>query len=36
MVADLSIKTKILLWGGIALGSMSVGILGYAVARYVV
>jgi len=35
MIVDLSIKTKILFWGGIALGSMSVGILGYAVVRYV-
>ncbi|TKY64263.1 Mitochondrial ubiquitin ligase activator of nfkb 1 [Spatholobus suberectus] len=33
MIVDLSIKTKILFWGGIALGSMSVGILGYAVVR---
>ncbi|CAJ1950769.1 unnamed protein product [Sphenostylis stenocarpa] len=33
MILDLSIKTKILFWGGIALGSMSVGILGYAVVR---
>jgi len=35
MIVDLSIKTKILFWGGVALGSMSVGILGYAVVRYV-
>ncbi|KHN43831.1 Mitochondrial ubiquitin ligase activator of nfkb 1 [Glycine soja] len=33
MIMDLSIKTKILFWGGIALGSMSVGVLGYAVVR---
>ncbi|KAL2336432.1 hypothetical protein Fmac_010878 [Flemingia macrophylla] len=33
MIVDLSIKTKILFWGGIALGSMSVGILSYAVVR---
>ncbi|WVZ22254.1 hypothetical protein V8G54_000798 [Vigna mungo] len=33
MIVDLSIKTKILFWGGIAIGSMSVGILGYAVVR---
>ncbi|QCE02384.1 baculoviral IAP repeat-containing 2/3/4 [Vigna unguiculata] len=33
MIVDLSIKTKILFWGGVALGSMSVGILGYAVVR---
>lgn len=35
MIMDLSIKTKILFWGGIALGSMSVGVLGYAVVRCV-
>eukprot|EP00256_Glycine_max_P032023 XP_006576561.1 E3 ubiquitin-protein ligase SPL2 isoform X1 [Glycine max] len=33
MIVDLSSKTKILFWGGIALGSMSVGVLGYAVVR---
>ncbi|KAK7255713.1 hypothetical protein RIF29_29132 [Crotalaria pallida] len=33
MIVDLSFKTKILFWGGIALGSMSVGILGYAAVR---
>ncbi|BAT98292.1 hypothetical protein LR48_Vigan11g009400 [Vigna angularis] len=33
MIVDLSIKTKILFWGGITLGSMSIGILGYAVVR---
>ncbi|XP_020232197.1 E3 ubiquitin-protein ligase SPL2 [Cajanus cajan] len=33
MIVDLSIKTKVLFWGGIALGSMSVGILSYAVVR---
>ena len=34
MIVDLSIKAKILFWGGISLGSMSVGVLGYAVLRY--
>ncbi|XP_061342883.1 E3 ubiquitin-protein ligase SPL2 [Gastrolobium bilobum] len=33
MVVELSFKTKILFWGGVLLGSMSVGILGYAVVR---
>ncbi|KAG4937895.1 hypothetical protein JHK82_045705 [Glycine max] len=33
MIVDLSIKAKILFWGGISLGSMSVGVLGYAVLR---
>ncbi|XP_019425633.1 PREDICTED: E3 ubiquitin-protein ligase SPL2 [Lupinus angustifolius] len=33
MIVDLSFKTTVLLWGGIVLGSMSVGILGYAVVR---
>uniref|UniRef100_A0A2P2IQH1 RING-type E3 ubiquitin transferase n=2 Tax=Rhizophora mucronata TaxID=61149 RepID=A0A2P2IQH1_RHIMU len=33
MVSDLSLKSKILLWSGIVLGSMSIGILGYAAVR---
>lgn len=33
MIVDLSFKTKILFWGGIALGSVSVVILGYAAVR---
>lgn len=35
MIVDLSFKTKLLFWSGILLGSMSVGIIGYAVVRYV-
>lgn len=35
MIVDLSFRTKILFWSGILLGSMSVGILSYAVVRYV-
>lgn len=34
MVVDLAFSTKILLLSGIVLGSLSVGILGYAVVRY--
>ncbi|GAV82709.1 GIDE domain-containing protein/zf-C3HC4_3 domain-containing protein [Cephalotus follicularis] len=33
LVVDLAFKTKILLWGGIVFGSLSIGILGYAVVR---
>lgn len=33
MIVDLSFKTKVLFWSGILLGSMSVGIIGYAVVR---
>ncbi|KAJ8756214.1 hypothetical protein K2173_024761 [Erythroxylum novogranatense] len=33
MVVDLGFKTKVLLWGGIVLGSVSIGILGYAIKR---
>lgn len=33
MIVDLSFKTKLLFWSGILLGSMSVGIIGYAVVR---
>ncbi|MED6149077.1 hypothetical protein PIB30_059076 [Stylosanthes scabra] len=33
MIVDLSFKTKVLFWGGIVLGSVSIGILGYSVAR---
>ncbi|CAI8607893.1 unnamed protein product [Vicia faba] len=33
MVVDLSFKTRVLFWSGIVLGSMSVGIIGYAVVR---
>jgi E3 ubiquitin-protein ligase MUL1 len=35
MIVDLSFKAKVLFWGGIALGTMSVGIIGYAIVRYV-
>jgi hypothetical protein len=34
MVADLAFKAKILLWSGIVLGSLSIGVLGFAVMRY--
>ncbi|KAL0009824.1 hypothetical protein SO802_004932 [Lithocarpus litseifolius] len=33
MIVDLAFRSKILLWGGIAFGSLSIGILGYAVMR---
>ncbi|KAJ4952925.1 hypothetical protein NE237_029757 [Protea cynaroides] len=33
MVLDLAFRTKVLLWGGILLGSLSFGILGYAIVR---
>ncbi|KAJ7951507.1 Mitochondrial ubiquitin ligase activator of NFKB [Quillaja saponaria] len=33
MIVDLAFKTKVLLWSGIFLGSLSVGVLGYAVLR---
>ncbi|KAJ9190402.1 hypothetical protein P3X46_001610 [Hevea brasiliensis] len=33
MVVDLAFETKVLLWSGIVLGSISIGILGYAVVR---
>ncbi|GMY34785.1 E3 ubiquitin-protein ligase SPL2 [Fagus crenata] len=33
MIVHLAFKSKILLWGGIACGSLSIGILGYAVMR---
>ncbi|KAF2323622.1 hypothetical protein GH714_036362 [Hevea brasiliensis] len=33
MVVDLAFKTKILLWSGIVLGSLSIGVLSYAVVR---
>jgi hypothetical protein len=34
MVADLAFKAKIQLWSGIVLGSLSIGVLGFAVMRY--
>lgn len=34
MIVDLAFRSKILLWGGVAFGSLSIGILGYAVMRY--
>jgi len=34
MVLELSSKAKILLWGGIIVGSVSIGVLGYAILRY--
>lgn len=34
MIVDLAFRSKVLLWSGIALGSLSIGILGYAVVRY--
>ena len=35
MIVDLSFKTKVLFWGGVLLGSVSIGILGYSAVRYV-
>jgi len=32
---DLSIDTRVLFWSGIVLGTLSIGILGYAVVRYI-
>lgn len=34
MVVDLAFRTKVLLWSGVALGSLAIGVLGYAVVRY--
>lgn len=34
MIVELALKTKILFWSGVLLGSVSVGILGYAFVRY--
>lgn len=34
MVVELAFKTKVLLWSGVVLGSLAVGILGYAIVRY--
>ncbi|KAM7480614.1 hypothetical protein LguiA_028827 [Lonicera macranthoides] len=33
MVVELAFKTKVLLWSGVVLGSLAVGILGYAIVR---
>ncbi|KAG8380158.1 hypothetical protein BUALT_Bualt07G0164400 [Buddleja alternifolia] len=33
IVADLSVKTKVLMWSGLVFGSLAVGILGYSIAR---
>ncbi|KAG2728658.1 hypothetical protein I3843_01G210100 [Carya illinoinensis] len=33
MIVDLAFRSKVLLWSGFALGSLSIGILGYAVVR---
>ncbi|KAH6827914.1 hypothetical protein C2S53_014876 [Perilla frutescens var. hirtella] len=33
LVADLSFKTKVLMWSGLVFGSLAVGIIGYSVAR---
>jgi len=33
MIVNLAFRSKILLWGGVAFGSLSIGILGYAVMR---
>lgn len=35
MVVDLVNRSKILFWSGIVLGSLSIGILGYAIVRYI-
>lgn len=34
MVVDLAFKSKVLFWSGVILGSVSIGVLGYAVVRY--
>jgi hypothetical protein len=34
MIVDLAFRSKVLLWSCIALGSLSIGVLGYAVVRY--
>lgn len=34
MVVDLAFRTKVLLWSGIVLGSLSVGVIAYAFVRY--
>ncbi|KAL1538113.1 RING-type E3 ubiquitin transferase [Salvia divinorum] len=33
LVADLSFKAKVLMWGGLVFGTIAIGILGYSVAR---
>lgn len=33
MVVDLAFRTKVLLWSGVALGSLAIGVLGYAAVR---
>lgn len=33
MLLDLAFKSKVLLWSGVVLGSVAVGVLGYAVVR---
>ncbi|KAK4395068.1 E3 ubiquitin-protein ligase SPL2 [Sesamum angolense] len=33
LVADLSFKTKVLMWSGLVFGSLAIGILGYSIAR---
>lgn len=35
MILDLVFKTRLLFWSSIVLGSLSIGILGYSVTRYV-
>lgn len=34
MIVNLAFRSKVLLWSCIALGSLSIGVLGYAVVRY--
>lgn len=33
MLVDLAFKTKVLMWSGVVLGSVAVGVLGYSVVR---
>lgn len=33
MLVDLAFKTKVLMWSGAVLGSVAIGVLGYAVVR---
>lgn len=34
MVVDLATRTKVLFWSGVLLGTLSFGVLGYAIVRY--
>lgn len=34
-MADLSFKAKVLMWSGLVFGAVTMGILGYSIARYI-